>query len=108
MVTKLSRLSSVRCGIHRCRVADDIPQGQVVFIGQQYSLVDRCFTDTTNRIVDHPLSASSSFGFTTGAQVGDEILYLFALIEADTSVDAVGDSHPADASSKLRLCALVR
>lgn len=69
------------------------PNAYAVLVGGHHQLVHRALADAPGGVVDHALQRFLVVGVARQAEVGDQVLHLLALVEADAAVDAVGDVH---------------
>ena len=71
---------------------NDLPQTDLMLVGRLYNLAYRRIADATCRIVDDASQRLLVIGIDHHTEIGDDILYLLALIEAQSAINPIRDT----------------
>src|SRR5690349_11218297 len=71
------------------------PHGDVLLICKEDRFINCCLTNTSRREIDDTLKSLFVTWIDDHAQISDKIFYLLPLIEADASINGIGNTHSA-------------
>lgn len=92
---ELGHRASVDLAQALIRMADQLHDAALVFVGQHLQLFDGGFADAPHRIIDHAKQGLLIVGIDHEPEVGEEVFHLLAAVERQTSINFIGNALTA-------------